>query len=241
MNLVAFGLILICCHSWAIEIDDNFLARGTYRGRTKLENFLEGFKSTIRNGDSSLGIPPLDPLTMIKLPINISESQIRIDALLTNLREEGLSSYNVNSANFKVFGLKAHADISWPLVVASTNYSISKCNIRGSEIYGHGDMHAAAHDFRFQINVKFGLKKKHIQIKTLSTTISLRALDFNGTGFFEDDEKSKAWSKKISETVPKFINENQKEIVNKVNQMIMKNANEMLSKITFKDIKKMLG
>lgn len=33
----------------------------TYAGKTKLENFLENFKSSLRNGDSSLGVPVLDP------------------------------------------------------------------------------------------------------------------------------------------------------------------------------------
>lgn len=46
----------------------------TYKGKSKLENALEKFKSTIRNGDTRLGIPPLDPFTADKLPINLHKT-----------------------------------------------------------------------------------------------------------------------------------------------------------------------
>lgn len=60
-----------------------------------------------------------------------------LEGLLINAKVDGLSSYKVNSADFKLIGLKANVDLSWPLVVASTNYTI-KGNVLGLNIYGTG-------------------------------------------------------------------------------------------------------
>ncbi|XP_018361202.1 PREDICTED: uncharacterized protein LOC108759956 isoform X2 [Trachymyrmex cornetzi] len=54
MNFVAFGLILICCHVWANENNNNFLVRGTYGQRTPLKDYLENeVRRIMQNGDTS--------------------------------------------------------------------------------------------------------------------------------------------------------------------------------------------
>jgi len=166
--------------------------------------------------------------------------KINFEALLTDLRVDGLSSYKVNNADFKVFGLKFNMDLSFPLVVATTNYSM-KGKAADFEIYGTGEMDAAAHDFRFQIEISFALKNQHIQIKSMSTKVSLRALDFHATGLNNDQETSETMSKTISKMVPKLIDTNQRLIVDNINKILKETINKYLSTITFKDLKKMLG
>jgi len=241
MNLVAFGLILICCHVWAIEIDDNFLARGTSRriGTYDLKGFLERLKSSLRNGDSELGIPKLDPFTADKIPVNINNpGQISLVGELTNVKVDGLSAYNVNAGEFKLIGLKANLDLSWPLVKGSTNYSV-KGNALGFEIYGHGGINVAAHNFRFQTDVKLALKNGHIQITEMTIKMSLGALDFQITGLYGDDEISKIISKAISDMVPELMSD--KDFVGKVIQIIMQIANKILGTMSLEDLLKLLG
>ncbi|KAL0128769.1 hypothetical protein PUN28_003872 [Cardiocondyla obscurior] len=254
MNFVLFGIILICCHAWAfkiddieikdIEINDNFLGEALASKKTKLENFLESFKSTLRSGDSSLGLPVLDPFTAASMPIKFDKKDnivnINLLANLTNVEATGLSSYNVNSADFKVFGLKAHADLTWPLITASTNYSTNS-QIFNHALYGNGGVNAAVHNFRFQINISFVPKGKHIQVKSLSTTISLGALDFKATGIYNDDETSEVLSKTISDTAPELIKQYQNQITQEIQQILTQIINKYLSTITLKELLKMLG
>ncbi|XP_071649032.1 uncharacterized protein [Temnothorax longispinosus] len=239
MNLVAFGLILICCHAWATEIDDNF--GEVYAFKSKLADALEKFKSVVRDGDSNLGIPALDPFITDRLPLNINEPGIGyVDGVFTNVRIDGLSSYKVNSADFKLFGLKVHVDLTWPLVVLNTNYS-AKANVFDFDIYGTGGIEAAAHDFRFLTDIGLKLKGKYVQIESISTKVSLRALDFHATGLYDDNEISEVVSKTISDAVPKLIDTNQKVIVDTINRVITEEGNKYLSTVTLKDLLKILG
>ncbi|XP_012541298.2 uncharacterized protein LOC105839498 [Monomorium pharaonis] len=245
MNLLAFGLILICSCAWAeIEIDDNLEFIGeSFAKKSKLEDALDGpLRDSIRNGDSGLGIPPLDPFIADKLRIKFDEKEFNttVDAQLANVRVDGLSSYKINSASFKLFGLKVHMDLTWPSIVGSTNYSLNG-NVLGNEVYGTGKMNGTGHDFRFQINLSFRLKGKHLKVKSISSRVSLRALDFRATGLYNDEEKSKSASLSISNTVPKLIDQKQGTIVNYVNRIITQELNEYLSTITLKELLKKLG
>ncbi|XP_077274964.1 uncharacterized protein LOC143904287 [Temnothorax americanus] len=239
MNLVAFGLILICCHAWATEIDDNF--GEVYALKSKLADALEKFKSVVRDGDSNLGIPALDPFITDRLPLNINEPGIGyVDGVFTNVHIDGFSSYKVNNADFKLFGLKVHVDLTWSLVVLNTNYS-AKANVFDFDIYGTGGIEAAAHDFRFLTDIGLKLKGKYVQIESISTKVSLRALDFHATGLYDDNEISEVVSKTISDAVPKLIDTNQKVIVDTINRVITEEGNKYLSTVTFKDLLKILG
>lgn len=45
--------------------------------RTKFETFLENLKPIIRNGSDELGLPPLDPFNLKRLPIKINENTVK--------------------------------------------------------------------------------------------------------------------------------------------------------------------
>lgn len=62
-----------------------------------------------------------------------------MDALLTNVKVDGLSAYDVNKGDFKLIGLKLIMNVSWPLIIASTNYAM-KGKADNFEIYGKGEM-----------------------------------------------------------------------------------------------------
>ncbi|XP_011877829.1 PREDICTED: uncharacterized protein LOC105567513, partial [Vollenhovia emeryi] len=164
----------------------------------------------------------------------------RFSGLLTDTRVDGLSSYNVSSADFKLIGLRANANLSWPTVVANTYYSM-KGNAFGFDVYGNGKMNAIVKDLKFCINFSFTLKDKHIQVKQVVTKISLGALDFHATGLYDDEDTSKLLSDTISDMVPKMIDEYQKDVTDNVNEIIKTLANEFLSTITLKDLLKILG
>ncbi|XP_011169150.1 uncharacterized protein LOC105202373 [Solenopsis invicta] len=244
MNLLAFGLILICSHAWAIVINDNFEVKAELASiSSKLKDALNGpLREAIKNGDSGLGIPPMDPFTADEMPIKINAKalQTALNGELTNVRAEDLSKYTVNSASFKLFGLKLHMDLSWPLVSGSSNY-IGNGTVLNHEIYGNGEMNGNAQNLRFVIDIKFKLKKGYARISTISSSISLGALDFHATGLYHDDERSKETSILISNRLPKLIQERQKDFTNYINDVITVNTNQYLSSIKLKELLKKLG
>lgn len=50
---------------------------GLFSKRTKFEEFLENLKPVIRNGNNSLGLPPLDPFISPEQSLNIHELGIK--------------------------------------------------------------------------------------------------------------------------------------------------------------------
>ncbi|XP_018344204.1 PREDICTED: uncharacterized protein LOC108749768 [Trachymyrmex septentrionalis] len=249
MNFVVFGLILICCHAWAIEIDDNFAAIWFEGPKINLENFFEKLKSSVQNGTSGLniyGIPIRDPMfieTAIRLPTGVLSAFVgdtNLEGFLKNFNLSGLASYNVNSAKFKPIDLTAHIDISWPCINASTNYSL-KGNVLNYDIYGDGGINGTLHNFRTIMDVGFNLKDRYMQVQTIATKIFLDALKFNATGLYNDEDISKIFSKTISDVTSKLITTNQKTISHIINNFATRIFNKFLLTITFPDLLKAIG
>ncbi|XP_018392874.1 PREDICTED: uncharacterized protein LOC108771949 [Cyphomyrmex costatus] len=247
MNLVTFGLILICCHVWAIEIDDNFSAIWLNTRKTNFENFFEKLKSSLQNGTSGLeicGIPVSDPFIVNRLPLKYNLStpvgDINIEGFLQNLNMSGLASYIVNSAKIKLIGMKANIDINWPSITVSNNYSL-KGNALNYDVYGNGDIDGIVHNFKTIIDIGFKMIGRYIQVQTIATKIFLEGLDFNVTGIYNNEVISETISKTISNVMPKLIAANQKTIEYVINNSATQILNEYLSTITLMDIWKELN
>ncbi|XP_029168831.1 uncharacterized protein LOC114938879 [Nylanderia fulva] len=214
-----------------------YLERGTYN---MFEDFLEKFKEVLRTGNDTFGIPVLDPFTADELPIAIDEDFLKLDGLLTNVRLEGLSGYDVNSGDFKIAGLKLTMDLSWPSIVASTNYSING-NASNFQIYGHGEMKAAARDFSFEGEVVFGINGEYLKVKSVGMKISLREFEFHATGIYDDDELSELLSAIISDMVPQLIQDYHDTITEIAGLLVIDKLNEFLSTMTLVELLKLIG
>ncbi|XP_024889906.1 uncharacterized protein LOC112466186, partial [Temnothorax curvispinosus] len=146
-----------------------------------LEDFLEKFKTILKTGNETLGIPILDPFNADRLDIRLNEEKIKLDALLTEANVIGLSEYDVINADYtlsKEIFLELH--LSWPLsIAASTNYSMNG-KVDAFEIYGKGDINMTAQKFTFDTEIKFimddGLTG-HLKVKNMKLKLSLNSLD----------------------------------------------------------------
>lgn len=51
-----------------------------------MEEFLERFREILRNGNATLGLPPVDPLVMQKVPLNLDiEDLIKCVPIITRV------------------------------------------------------------------------------------------------------------------------------------------------------------
>ncbi|XP_029168830.1 uncharacterized protein LOC114938878 [Nylanderia fulva] len=200
MNHMAFGLILICCLTRAIETNGYHV----FAKRTMFEEFLEKFKIILKTGNESLGIPVLDPFTAKQMPIKLYEQIINLNALLTNVNVDGLSEYKVIEGDFQVIGMKLNINLSWPLITASTDYTM-KGNADSYEFYGNGEIDLSARDFVLETEIGFTVNGEHFKVRNMKLKLSLRALDFRVTGLFDDEELSNVLSAVISDTAPEFF------------------------------------
>ncbi|GAB1869687.1 Circadian clock-controlled protein [Camponotus japonicus] len=235
MKFVVLGLTLICTLASAIKMDGH---HGGYKNM--LEDFLEKFKTIMRTGNDTLGLPVLDPFTLDQLPIAIDEETIKLDALLTNVRVDALSGYDVNKGDLEIIGLKLVLNISWPLIAASTNYSM-KGKVENFEIYGNGEMKISPQGFSLDTEISFTMNGKYLKIKDMKLNIFLRALDFHATGLFDDNDLSEFLSNLISDVVPELIEDYHDTIVNRVIPIVMGIGNEFLATKTLMELLELLG
>ncbi|XP_032688115.1 uncharacterized protein LOC116852157 [Odontomachus brunneus] len=233
-----FGLILICCYALAIETN-GYPHQGTY---TKLEDVLEGFRDIIKTGNSTLGLPPLDPFRSEKMPINIDlEDMIKLDAILTNIDARGLSTYKVNSADFQIIGMKVMANLTWEHIYASTDYNMT--GLIGGEmpVYGDGAITLAVQDFTFSLELSVTTHNEvYLKVKSLETDFYLGGLLLDITGLFHDPEISKIISDMFSDMIPDLVNENKDEIKSYVHPAAIEMIDNFLSDKTISDILKWL-
>lgn len=240
MKLLTYGFALICIIlAVIIKINGHqiYKERDTYN---MFEDFLEKFKTVMKTGNETLGIPVLDPFAAERIPIEIDDDLIKLDGLLTNVKVDGLSAYDVNQGDFKLIGPKLIMNISWPMIAASTNYSIEG-KADNFEIYGHGEMKISPRDFFLETEIGFTMNGKYLKVKDMKLKIFLRALDFHATGLFDDDELSELLSALISDMVPQLIQDYHDMITDKAILLVTEKLNAFLSTMTLAELLKLIG
>ncbi|XP_070148855.1 uncharacterized protein [Polyergus mexicanus] len=267
MKIVAFGLSLFYILVWAVKTNGDQLSFWSYViaalmlplllfraftglyayvehdaiEPTMLEEFLEKFKTIMRIGNDTLGIPVLDPFIADEIgPILIDDEMIRLDALLTNVKVDGLSTYNVNHGDFQIIGMKLVMNLSWPLIIASTNYAM-KGKADNFEIYGNGKMEISPQDFFFETEIGFTMNGKYLKVRSMELKLFLKALNFHATGLFDDDELSELLSAVISDMMPQLIEDYHDTITGKLIPLVTQKLDAFLSTMTLAELLKLIG
>ncbi|XP_012541300.1 uncharacterized protein LOC105839499 [Monomorium pharaonis] len=230
--LAVFGLILICYNVSATE---------TSKYANLLETFLIKFKTTMKTGDEKLGIPVLDPFKADRLAIDLKEDTINLNANLTKVNVNGLSEYDIIAANlaFSIVSGTVNLTIhlSWPLVAASTGYGLN-AQIQDFELYGNGNMSLSAQEFVFETHIYFVMDENklngYLKVDKMILNLSLKSLDFEATGIFDDDELSKIISAVISDMAPRLISDGK--ITNEIQKLIKQKLDAFLASMTFLEI-----
>ncbi|KAL6424494.1 hypothetical protein ACFW04_009919 [Cataglyphis niger] len=205
------------------------------------EEFLEKLRIIMQTGNDTLGIPVLDPFTSEQIgPINIDDEMLKLDALLTNVKVDALSTYNVNHGDFKIIGMKLMLNLSWSSIVASTNYAM-KGKADNFEIYGNGKMEISPKDFSFETEIAFTMNGKYLKVKNMKLKIFLRALNFQATGLFDDDQLSELLSAVISDMMPQLIEDYHDTITGKLIPLITGKLDAFLSTMTLAELLKIIG
>ncbi|KAM0728096.1 hypothetical protein ACS0PU_005565 [Formica fusca] len=242
MKIVAFGLSLFCILVCAVKTNgDHAYVEHDAFGSNVFEEFLEKLKTIMQTGNDTLGIPVLDPFIADQVgPILLDDEMIKLDALLTNVKVDGLSAYNVNHGDFKIIGMKLMMNLSWPLIVASTNYAM-KGKADNFEFYGNGEMEISPQDLSFETEIGFTMNGKYLKVRSMELKIFLKALNFHATGLFDDDELSELLSAVISDMMPQLIEDYHDTITGKLIPLVTQKLNAFLSTMTLAELLRLIG
>ncbi|KAG7207741.1 hypothetical protein KM043_009355 [Ampulex compressa] len=238
MKFVFFVLaaLLACCCAFTQEDDVTFALR------KKLHGVLEKFRVLMKTGDASKGIPVLDPFTAVQLPVNIAkEDLIELVALLTHVNVEGLAGYTIDEGEFVLAGLKCAVGLTWPEIRGSTDYVVDGEAVKSVKIFGNGTVTVRLTNFSFHTNLSLNVKNKKLNVKNMTSKISLGGINLKITGLYNDEEFSELVSAIVSDMLPQLITDYQPMISNLVNKVATEKLNEELRKMSMKDLLGMIG
>ncbi|XP_011877835.1 PREDICTED: uncharacterized protein LOC105567517 isoform X2 [Vollenhovia emeryi] len=206
MNLVAFGLILICCNAWAARTK----IKGLLREDNRIQDFFKRLKTTFKTGNESLGIPVLDPFHADRLQFNVDEDVVnfRVNTNFTNINAYGFSEYDVVNSTEKMLPPSLNLHILWPLLSLNADYSMdAKYNY--FNIYGKGTIKISLENLDVDAKMDLTLtggRAAHVRVKDIKFKISTKSLDFQMTGLMDDAKFSAAVSAAISDMAPDVLN-----------------------------------
>lgn len=151
---------------------------------------------------------------------------------------DGLSEYKVIDGDFQVIGMKLNINLSWPLLIASTDYTM-KGNVDSYEFYGNGEIDLSARDFILETEIGFAVNEEHFKVRNIKLKLSLRALDFRATGLFNDEEVSDVLSAVISDTGPELFEDAR--IMDTLRRLATKTIDAFLSTNSIGELLEFLG
>ena len=243
-SVVILAITLISCQAFVPDTVDMDLPIEMEMYANEKENggltgFLQKFKHTMQTGDSKTGVPKLDPFTQSQMSINNNEL-ITVKGKLTNIRGAGMSNYHVKKADFSSSKLTADVSLLWDQISIAANYSVTGKSVDNTPFWGKGAVGIVIRDLQVTVNTKLAVKNGKMAVSTLSSQVHLNKFAFKITGLYDNEEKSMLATIKITNSMPKWIEDHQKEVSHISDRRITDMLNKYLQHFTLKDFLNMI-
>ena len=239
LSVAVIAAILVACHAAVppmhvgqpMEILEVFAEDGI------LVKVLEKFRAIIKNGNDTLGIPPLDPFKMEHVDLNLKEGGlIELHGALDNLRAHGLSTYIIDKGDLEIIGLLANVSLTWDEIDLMTKYEVTSGKIAEMDIYGSGTLMAVIKGLTVTVDMKIGIKDGKLYAKELILHVHLKGLAFQITGLYDDAEMSKLISSIVSDIAPGLIEDYQDKISQMGSPIVLEVLNKVLKNLSISSI-----
>ncbi|XP_043261114.1 uncharacterized protein LOC122402413 isoform X1 [Colletes gigas] len=202
----------------------------------KLRRFLEKFRGRMRYGIPELGLPPLEPLQLDEIDIDINNPEIgNVSLTIENLVVHNLSTFVTNKAKLSLIGPTITGNVTIPHVYAEGIYNISGKIGDMLQLNSSGPFKADIYDFNLYVNTVLGYSRG-MYLKSFYLDFSLRSIDMRLENFMEDEELSQIMSKVFQELTPKVLDIIKPDILPGIQSYVAGRVNETIHHLTMKDI-----
>ncbi|XP_063866722.1 uncharacterized protein LOC135103835 isoform X1 [Scylla paramamosain] len=149
---------------------------------TIIINALENLRNHMAEGWPDLGVPPLDPLDLGNINIDINSGSNRVQGSLSDVRVLGLSSFTIDKVHSQLLTLKVDLELGIPLLEINGTYSITgKAGIL--PIYGDGPFRMDAYNFTLKGMIDLGTTEEGVfGVAVLDLDVATPKIEIN----FED-------------------------------------------------------
>ncbi|XP_078042645.1 uncharacterized protein LOC144473003 isoform X1 [Augochlora pura] len=202
----------------------------------KLRRFLEKFRGRMRYGIPELGIPPLEPLQLDEIDIDIDNPEIgNVTLVIEDLVLHNLSTFVINKAKLSLLGPTITANVTIPHVLVEGLYNISGIVGNMLNLFGDGPFKADVYDFQIYVNTVLGYNRG-VYLKTFDLDFNLSSLDVRLENFMGDEELSRIMSKVFQQLTPKVVDIIKPDILPGIQDYIAGRVNETIHHLTMRDI-----
>ncbi|CAF4883479.1 unnamed protein product [Pieris macdunnoughi] len=177
---------------------------------TLIRQLLEFLRNLISNGNDLFGIPPLDPLKIENLHLEIPAGLINLKLNLTDALVTGIGAFKAHRTHLDTSDISFDIDISVPeLKISAGSYQLDGDLLTAIPIYGDGGAEFIITDFRFK--AKLFLKqsddgKSAILDRIENLTFEIPKFKSNITGAIGGGDIDKIVDAVLEEVIIGYVN-----------------------------------
>ncbi|KOC64450.1 hypothetical protein WH47_01618 [Habropoda laboriosa] len=202
----------------------------------KLRRVLEKFRARMPYGIPELDIPPLEPLHLDHIDIEIDNPDIgNVSLIIDDLNLHNLSTFVINKAKLSLIGPTITANVTIPRIHVEGFYNISGMLGKMVALNGSGPFQANVYDFQLYVNTMLGFSRG-VYLKTFDIDFSLKSMDVALENFMNDEELSSVMSKVFQELTPKVVDVIKPDVLPGIRSYIGNRINETIHDLTIRDV-----
>lgn len=187
-------------------------------------------------GFESAGIPPLAPLHVDSLDIDIEHESLSATGVLENIRIDGLNTFITRDVNFGLITLRVTFDFLIPAVEVAGQYNLNG-QVTGIPFRGTGPFDSTAFDISMIGQARMGVTSGFLDLREFDLTFLIPRFSFNMVGLVGDDgQTSDFFNPLFEQLIPQWILSNQAAISAQIRDIVMPIGNNILNDMTVADL-----
>ncbi|XP_029050835.1 uncharacterized protein LOC114879758 isoform X1 [Osmia bicornis bicornis] len=202
----------------------------------KLRRIVEKFRARMPYGIPELDIPPMEPLQLDEVHINIDNPEIGMMSLIIeDLVVHNLSTFVTNEAKLSLLGPTIDLNLTVPKIYAEGYYNISGLLGGMVHLHGAGSFQANIYNFMLYVHTVLGYSRG-VYLKTFDVDFWLTSMHVNLENFMGDKELANLMSKVFQDLTPKVVDIIKPDVLPGIRDDIGGRINETIHNLTMRDV-----
>ncbi|XP_045104307.1 uncharacterized protein LOC123499836 isoform X2 [Portunus trituberculatus] len=195
---------------------------------TIIINALENLRNQMVDGWPDLGVPPLDPLDLGTVNIDINSGSNRVKGSLSDVRVLGLSSFNIDKVHSQLLTLKVDMELGIPLLEINGTYSITG-NAGILPVYGDGNFRMDAYNFTLKGMIDLGTTEEgYFGVAVLDLDVATPHIEINFEGMMGGGEMGDFVNGILNSMAPEFLQSLEDQYMPLLEETIRHEINQIL-------------
>ncbi|CAH4030781.1 uncharacterized protein LOC123717790 [Pieris brassicae] len=200
-----------------------------------IRQLLEFLRNLISNGNDLFGIPPLDPLKIENLHLEIPAGLINLKLNLTDAMLTGIGAFKAHRTHLNTSDISFDIEISVPeLKISAGSYHLDGDILTAIPIYGDGGAEFIVNDFRFKAKLflkQSDNKKSAILDRIENLSFEIPNFKSNITGAIGGGDIDKIVDAVLEEVIIGYVNRFRSAISKITNMAVIAILNPILEQL----------